>query len=261
MMTFGSLFSGIGGIDLGLERAGMSCKWQVEIDPFCRQVLAKHWPDVTRYSDVREVKGEHLEPVDLVAGGFPCQDISNAGKCAGINGERSGLWHEFFRIICALRPHFILVENVSALRCRGLGRVLGDLAAIGYDAEWSCVSACAMGAPHTRDRLFIVSYPNSINGEDRLAVYSNDKRPIQRACERERSGIWAHAPRPSIRVADGVPNRLDRLRGLGNAVVPQIAEWIGRQIMENFQAERRQSDDAIVSVGQSCGVGQLWNPA
>src|SRR6476660_8578618 len=114
-MTYGSLFSGIGGMDLGLDRAGLTCKWQVEIDPFCRKILAKHWLHVKRYGDIRTVDGRDLEPVDLLAGGFPCQDLSQAGKRAGIEGTRSGLWFEFARIIGELRPRYVLVENVPGL--------------------------------------------------------------------------------------------------------------------------------------------------
>jgi site-specific DNA-cytosine methylase len=123
--TFGSLFAGIGGMDLGLERAGLTCRWQVEIDPYCRKVLAKHWPDVPKLEDVRDAGAHNLQPVGLIAGGFPCQDISNAGKRAGIDGERSGLWSEYARIIRELRPRYVLVENVSALLARGFERVLG----------------------------------------------------------------------------------------------------------------------------------------
>src|SRR6476661_6834913 len=130
MLTFGSLFAGIGGIDLGLERAGMRCAWQVEIDDYATRVLAKHWPDVTRFRDVRSVGAHNLTPVDLLAGGFPCQDISDAGKRAGIEGARSGLWSEFARLIGELRPRYVLVENVTALLRRGMGTVLGDLAAL-----------------------------------------------------------------------------------------------------------------------------------
>ena len=101
-MRFGSLFAGIGGMDLGLERAGMECAWQVEIDPYCQKVLAKHWPDVQRFGDIKDCGAHNLEPVDLICGGFPCQDISLAGKGAGIEGERSGLWSEYHRIICEL---------------------------------------------------------------------------------------------------------------------------------------------------------------
>ncbi len=121
MLTVGSLFSGIGGIELGLERTGgFKTVWQVEIDSYAQKVLAKHWPDVTRYGDIREVGIHNLAPVELMCGGFPCQDISNAGKRAGIEGSRSGLWSEFYRLICELRPQYVLVENVAALLGRGV---------------------------------------------------------------------------------------------------------------------------------------------
>lgn len=160
-MTFGSLFAGIGGMDLGLERAGMKCSWQVEIDPFARRVLAKHWPNVRRHDDVTTFPyyGTRKEwEVDLICGGFPCQDISFAGKGAGITGKRSGLWKEYKRIVCELRPRFVLVENVPALLVRGLDVVLGDLATLGYDAEWDCIPAAAFGASQLRERVFIVAY-------------------------------------------------------------------------------------------------------
>ncbi|HEX6537492.1 MAG TPA: DNA (cytosine-5-)-methyltransferase [Gemmatimonadaceae bacterium] len=229
--TFGSLFAGIGGLDLGLERAGWECRWQVEIDDYCRRVLAKHWPAVPKYGDIRDLSGEELERVDLIAGGFPCQDISNAGRRAGIAGERSGLWGEFARLIRVLRPRFVLVENVESLALRGLERVLGDLALLGYDAEWSLLSACALGAPHTRERLFILAYPQG-GREGQLWR-------LQRAQGREaaRDVPWA-AGEPGIhRVADGVPARVDRLRGLGNAVVPQVAEFIGRRLLAASERE------------------------
>jgi DNA (cytosine-5)-methyltransferase 1 len=159
-MTFGSLFAGIGGMDLGLERAGMTCKWQVEIDPFCRKVLAKHWPSVRRHDDVKTFPPNDTEDwnVDLICGGFPCQDISFAGKGAGLVGERSGLWFEYARIVRDLRPKYVLVENVSALLVRGLDSVLGSLASFGYDAEWHCIPAAAVGAPHIRDRVFVLGH-------------------------------------------------------------------------------------------------------
>ena len=159
-MRFGSLFAGIGGFDLGLERAGMECAWQVEIDPWARRVLARHWPSVPRYEDVKEVGHHNLEPVDVICGGFPCQDISHAGKRAGIGGERSGLWGEYARIIRELRPRYVIVENVGALLVRGIDVVLRDLAESGYDAEWDIISAAAVGAPHLRERVWIVAYPD-----------------------------------------------------------------------------------------------------
>lgn len=159
-----SLFSGIGGLDLGLERAGIRTVGQVEIDPWCRRVLAKHWPDVPRHDDVRTAADwwlkEERPHVDIIFGGFPCQDISNAGRRAGIDGERSGLWSEFHGLIRLLRPRWVLLENVAAILARGAGRVLGDLAEIGYDAEWDCVPAAAVGAPHLRDRWFAIAYPH-----------------------------------------------------------------------------------------------------
>lgn len=177
-MTFGSLFAGIGGFDLGLERAGMQCKWQVEIDPYCTRVLEKHWPHVKRYGDIRTVTD--VERVDLICGGFPCQDISNAGSGAGLDGERSGLWTEYARIIRLVRPSYVVVENVAALLHRGLDRVLRDLSTSGYDAEWSLVSACSMGEPHMRQRLLIVAYADSLDGRQRMGNPEAQRiRPLQ----------------------------------------------------------------------------------
>ena len=159
MRRIGSLFSGIGGLELGLERAGLGrVVWHVERDAWCRGVLAKHWPDAERFDDVCAVGSRNLAPVDVICGGFPCQDLSYAGKGAGLVGERSGLWREYARIVRELRPSIVVVENVSALLARGLGDVLGDLAACGYDAVWDCVPAAAVGAPHRRDRLFVVAH-------------------------------------------------------------------------------------------------------
>lgn len=160
-LAVGSLFAGIGGFDLGLTRAGFDIAWQVEIDPYCQRVLAKHWPHVQRYGDIRTIDWGTVEPVDLLCGGFPCQDISLAGKGAGLAGERSGLWFEYAKAIEVLKPRYVLIENVSALRSRGLDRVLGSLAALGYDAEWHCIPACAVGAPHRRDRVWIIAYAQS----------------------------------------------------------------------------------------------------
>lgn len=232
--TVGSLFAGIGGFDLGFERAGFEVKWQVEIDPWCRKVLAKNFPNAARYEDVRTVGAHNLSRVDVIAGGFPCQDISLAGTGAGIaDGTRSGLWSEFSRTICELRPRFVLVENVSALLGRGMGRVLGDLAAVGYDAEWEIVSAADAGAPHLRERVWIVAYP-SIPGLPEpepsalLATRGREKRGATSKCS-----WWAVEPALG-RVAHGIPKRVDRLRGLGNAVVPQIPEMYARRIKETL---------------------------
>ena len=295
MLTVGGLFSGIGGWELGLERAGMRVLWHCEADAFCRRVLERNWPDVPVYPDVRALRGVDVEPVDVLCGGFPCQDISVAGRGAGIGGERSGLWGEFARLIGELRPRYVLVENVSALTARGLDVVLGDLAARGFDAEWDCLPASAFGAPHQRDRLWLVAYPCSDGvrvvaerdqregrevraavGGDAVAVDDGAEGVVADADQERRGGRtrqlgpgrgpesahrsggefqdadggalqswriggraaqaggpewWAVEP-PVGRVAHGVPDRLDQLAALGNALVPQISEWIGRRILE-----------------------------
>jgi len=156
-MTYGSLFSGIGGIDIGMDRAGFFCRWQVEIDPFCAKVLEKHWPGVKRHGDIRTLTGDELEPVDLICGGYPCQPFSQAGKRAGTADERH-LWPEFARIAGVLRPRYLLLENVPGHLSLGFGDVLRDLAGLGYDAEWCCLRASDFGASHLRKRVFIVAY-------------------------------------------------------------------------------------------------------
>jgi DNA (cytosine-5)-methyltransferase 1 len=326
-LNVGSLFAGIGGFDLGLETAGFEICWQVEIDRHCRAVLERRFPRARRFEDVRTVGADTLDPVDVICGGFPCQDLSNAGKGAGIDGARSGLWSEFARIVRELRPRYVLVENVPALLTgKGkrwdrapIGRVLGDLAEIGYDAEWSVLSAREFGAPHLRKRVWIVAYrgegtdasgdrrrtrrsggssrlcedgkrleaagmadaprhaeartaaparsereragscgpagrartlagtadPHRRRGEDRCGVPEGqgeqalpdpDRGGAGDRREAARSGCqWAVEPDVG-RVAHGVPDRVERLAALGNALVPQIAEWIGRRILA-YEAE------------------------
>lgn len=271
---------------MGLERAGLRCVWQVEINDFCRRVLAKHWPGVRRHDDVRTFPPTDPSEwrCDVVAGGFPCQDISHAGDRAGIDGERSGLWSEFARLVRLLRPRYVLVENVAALLDRGIGRVVGDLADCGYDAEWDCVPAALVGAPHIRSRLFVVAYPDG-GPVRRGGRHSADGRPVppQGPVRVFRGGVggevvfphpdgesgpqagpaarpvgggrharhdagrvhWNGRPLPLrdvpasfvVRVADGVPERVDRLRGCGNAVVPQVAEWLGRRLIAAASAD------------------------
>ena len=231
MITFGSLFAGIGGFDLGFERAGMECRWQVEIDDYANRVLAKHWPNVHRERDILHCGGHNLEPVDVICGGFPCQDISYAGRGAGLDGERSGLFFEAIRVVRELQPRCVVLENVAALLTRGLDRVLGTLAEIGYNAEWHCVPAAAVGAPHIRDRVFVVADANSDGKPD---VPLNGKK---RSSKRPSGNWWATEPDVG-RVADGVPARVDRLRGLGNAVVSQVAEFVAREfVLPMFQSE------------------------
>jgi DNA (cytosine-5)-methyltransferase 1 len=234
-MRFGSLFAGIGGLDLGLERAGMECVWQVEVDGYCRRVLAKHWPDVIRYGDIHDCGDHNLKTVDLICGGFPCQPVSQAGRRRGEDDER-WLWPEFERVVREMGPRYVLVENVPGLLHRGMGDVLGGLDGLGYDAEWESLPAAAFGAHFVSDRVFIVATRSAASVMRWEGIWSGAngtgwgrlefERLVQRALS---TGIPAGR---DGRISDGVPSRVDRLRGLGNAVVPQVAEWIGRRIME-----------------------------
>jgi len=239
LLTFGSLFAGIGGFDLGFERAGMVCKWQVEIDDYANRVLAKHWPNVHRERDIRECGKHNLESVDVICGGFPCQDISNANANAtGINGSRSGLWSEYFRIIRELQPRYVVAENVKELSFRGLDRVLCDLAGIGFDAEWQTISAWPFGSHHKRKRLYLVAYRSDSDS----FRWQGGPHAIRRT--------WSHAQFTGLvrgvlqfavsagshsRISDGVSNRVDRLRGLGNAVVPQVAQFIAERVIGSLR--------------------------
>ncbi|MGO8242968.1 DNA cytosine methyltransferase [Rhizobium johnstonii] len=267
------LFSGIGGFSLGLERTGgFVTKAFCEIEEFPRRVLAKHWPKVPCYHDVRELTADVLRrdgiSVDVICGGFPCQDLSLAGKGAGLEGERSGLWSEYARLVDELRPEYVIVENVAALLGRGLDRVLRDLASIRYNAEWHCIPASAIGAPHRRDRIWIIAHAQSLGrcqersdaggrekrsaaegsfggrSPQRRSVLANADRPrleilINGEAGEFASTIGAHqwAVEPDVgRMAYGVPSRVDRLKGLGNAVVPQVVTLIGHAILEAERA-------------------------
>jgi DNA (cytosine-5)-methyltransferase 1 len=165
-LTVGSLFSGIGGLELGLERAGMEVKWQVEIDEFCNKVLAKHWPDVERHRDVREVGAHNLVPVDLICGGFPCQPFSLAGKRQGTEDPRH-LWPEYRRIVDELRPTWVLGENVPGIRNAVLDDIILDLEGMGYTVGTLDIPAAFVGAPHLRHRFFIVAHANGTGQQER----------------------------------------------------------------------------------------------
>ena len=218
-MAHGSLFTGIGGIDLGFERAGIATAWQVEYNEYAARVLKKHWPGVKRYKDITEIKDGELEYVDIISGGFPCQDISIAGKGAGIiEGARSSLWFEMCRIIGMVRPRYVVVENVAMLLHRGIDTVLGGLAEVGYDAEWRIVSAADLGARHRRERVFIVAYAEGtgtgkddggvwpraegIGGREGPAVAQPDEERLQRG---RRSGV-------RVFTEDGAPQTLEWCR-------------------------------------------------
>lgn len=258
------LFSGIGGFSLGLERAGMRTVAFCEIDPFCREVLRKHWPTVPIHDDVRQLRGRnrqvgyHLSypvdrtvygphKIDVICGGFPCQDISLAGAGLGIEGERSGLWSEYSRLIGEIRPRFVIVENVSALLHRGMDKVLGDLATLGYDAEWHCIPASAIGAIHDRDRLWIIAYPNEAGVGSQPHFLTTAGIEASRRDHADRLGLADLRPWTAfadiLRAPYGLPGTMDRLKGLGNAVVPQIPEAIGRAIMNGHIASAPKEEE------------------
>ena len=181
-MTVGSLFAGIGGFDLGLERAGMQVKWQVEIDPYCLKVLEKHWPHVQRYTDIKTIDWSTVEPVDLVCGGFPCQPVSCAGKRKGTSDER-WLWPDYAECLRILRPRFIIIENVpgllSASRGSAFAEVISDLAGFGYSAEWQVLSAHTFGACHIRERLWLVAYPDSERSRGIFRWSTEEQRDLE----------------------------------------------------------------------------------
>ena len=227
------LFSGIGGFSLGLERTGgFETVAFCEIEDFPRRVLAKHWPDVPCYRDVRELTGERLAAdgidANVIVGGFPCQDISLAGHGAGLAGERSGLWQQFRRLICEIRPQFVIVENVPALVDRGLLDILGHLTELGYAAEWHVISAASLGADHFRNRLWIVANPNE--GAVRPRWFAG----LPNCTQFDRTRLVSPT---GGRAAHGIPDWLDRVGACGNAVVPQIPELIGNAILQSLEME------------------------
>jgi DNA (cytosine-5)-methyltransferase 1 len=229
-MRVGSIFAGIGGFDLGLERAGFTIEWQCEIDPWCRRVLAKHWPTVKRYGDITAIDWATVPPIDVLCGGFPCQDISVAGKGAGLAGARSGLWSEYAKAIQVLQPQWVIIENVPAVRTRGLDRVLQDLCTSGYDAEWDYLPTGILYG-HKRERFLLVAYHSASQGLERRVLTEATWQAF-----RQHPGTARILPAPRVlRKSDGLPHRVDRFRGLGNAVVPQIVEHIGRSILHAKQ--------------------------
>jgi DNA (cytosine-5)-methyltransferase 1 len=244
------LFSGIGGFSLGLERTGgFSTVAFCEIEPFPRRVLAKHWPEVPCYEDVRTLTGARLAAdgitgIDVITGGFPCQDLSVAGKQRGMGeGTRSGLWSEIVRLTCELRPSYVIVENVAALlsgpsekRGGWFGRVLGDLAECGYDAEWENIPASALGAPHRRERVWVVAYPSEVRIAGKLLSQDSAKgyacwKAGASLLPANLDGMVAANGDYNLRDGDGFPEFLGQLNAYGNAVVPQIPELIGRAIL------------------------------
>lgn len=270
--TIGSLFSGIGGLELGLEHA-LEAKtvWQAESEVFCRRVLRQHWPDITRFWDVRYVNQASAQAVDLICGGFPCQDISSAGKRAGLAGHRSGLWFEFARVIDELGPEWAVIENVASGASAWVDAVRNGLEGLGYESLPIPLAAVDLGAPHERARIFIVAHANgerlrqceqrrsgrrakrvrnkrpaiAVDAvESRQAVADIDRQGESRSggseCEGRRWALrgpgeaWRDGSlEPELlRVAHGLPDRVDRISALGNSVVPAAAIVIGRVIRE-----------------------------
>lgn len=256
MIRLGSAFSGIGGFELGVEQSwpNVETVWQIEKDPFCQRVLKKHWPNTTLFDDIQTVETDQLEPVDVIVGGFPCQDISKAGKMEGVNeGKKSNLWWDLWRIIGDIRPRIVILENVSNIISVGGSDVLGSLASIGYDAEWTTFNASDLGAPHKRPRWFCVAYQSkgvleneSIGNTDRQRSQEQSKRrfTMETKIKFERSGgvddgfrsnQWEKFPTqsPLHRRNDGFSNRVDRIRALGNAIVPACSRWVADQVLKS----------------------------
>lgn len=258
MLRVLDLFSGIGGFSLGLERTGgFKTVAFCEIDPFCRKVLKKHWPEVPCYEDVQQLTASSLEQrgigsIDVLTGGFPCQDVSIAngvhGERLGLRGERSGLFYEILRLVGELdRPRFVILENVQQLLRNGMREVLRCFAEIGYDAEWHAIPASRVGAVQNRDRVWIVAYPSE-NGEQGLFEgFRFGEAGQGRACrQKDLPEVFANPlggnlwPQPVIRGGRrGVPNWVDRIGACGNTVDPAIPELIGRQILKNGCSARQ----------------------
>ena len=256
-LTIGSLFSGIGLLELGLEWAGLGpVLWQVERSEYCRAVLERHWPGVERHDDIRAV-GAGLAPVDLICGGFPCQDVSSAGARAGLAGSRSGLWSEFARVVGQRRPRWVVVENVASGAGLWLDEVVRELDQLGYEALPVPLSAEDVGADHRRSRVFVIAADTHCEGQPAVPVdaevggasTARDLDGVAGQPRSDREGR-AHPPGPAWRppvpdvrgVADGRSRRLDsprrRIAALGNAVVPQCAEvigWIVRELDQDLQ--------------------------
>lgn len=239
MLTVGSLFSGIGGLDLGLERAGMKVIWNCEIDPYASRVLKKHWPDILNIGNVKDVNWNDIPRPDVLCGGYPCQPFSTAGNRKGSTDERH-LWPWVREAISVLRPRYAILENVRGHVSLGLPAVLGDLAELRYDAEWQIISAASQHAPHLRERVFIVAYPSSVNVEKQEVLVASKRQLSEKLrgggnCSTSRNAWTTNQP-SMVGMADGLSCWVDRSRAIGNAVVPQVAEYVGRLVMEHANA-------------------------
>jgi DNA (cytosine-5)-methyltransferase 1 len=238
MLTVGSLFSGIGGFEIGLERTGyFKTIWQCENNDYSSEVLKKHWPDVPNFGDITKVNWDEIKRPDVLCGGFPCQDISLIGNKVGLEGKRSGLWYEMQKAISVLRPRYAIVENVPGIFGWAFSEVLSGLAKIGYDIEWDVIQARWFGAGHIRGRLFIIANLQGLPGfqKDKSPFTIGKKRQIWKNINNRDWGNissidWDVFKSYLLRDKDGIPHRLDRLGCLGNAVVPQVAQYVGECI-------------------------------
>ncbi len=261
-MTHGSLFSGIGGFDLAAERAGCTNVFQVENDLWCQAILKKNFPSVARYGDITQFNAKaYANKIDLITGGFPCQPFSIAGKQKG-KADNRYLWPEMLRVIKDIKPKFIIGENVFGIIKLALDQVLSDLENCGYITETFVIPACAKNAPHRRDRVWIIAYQKTIQNkliryynalekgskstDSKAVVLSNTTcqrwQKCQHATINDKSlrnyrrtsksrNYWQTEPRVG-RVLDGVPHRMDRIKGLGNAIVPQVTEELIKAILK-----------------------------
>lgn len=234
-LTVGSLFSGIGGLDLGLERAGMRVIWQSEIDPYACRVLEKHWPEVPNHGNIKEIEWSSVERPDVICGGYPCQPFSVTGRRQGEDDPRH-LWPWVRTAISQLRPRYAILENVRGHLSLGALTVIGELASIGYDAEWRIISAASVGAHHRRDRLFIVAYPQGESLQESSVVFTEE---VSAQCWRDSTRVripqWTTDQPALVGMANGLSQWVDRSRALGNAVVPQVAEVIGRLVVAHHE--------------------------
>lgn len=242
-LTHGSLFSGIGGFELGAKLENINTLWNCEIKPFNRKILNQHFKETYQYEDIRTMYNPQY--VDIISGGFPCQDISINGRGNGINGERSGLWKQMFRICSEVRPKYIIIENSPALAIRGIEQVLSNLAQIGYDAEWSCIPNCAFSYPHRRERLFIIAYPNGIRPQSLVQdgrSYDSIFQAINKTGQIYALSLseWFRQQRTDSGIGSNIriPNYVDRIEGVGNAVNPIIAKYLFNCIKKHYETTR-----------------------
>jgi DNA (cytosine-5)-methyltransferase 1 len=268
-LSHGSLFSGIGGFELGAEWAGIPTYWNCDINEWNRKLLKHRFPNTEQYDDIRTLTKPRK--VNIISGGFPCQDISGANtKAKGIKGHRSGLWGEMYRIVGEIRPDYIIIENSPNLAFRGFERVLCDLSEIGYDAEWQCLSATTFGFRHRRERIYVIAYPNTHSKfSDRMgntfidvARFKDPKewseiRSEFRLDTKEmvfKQDQWGSDGQNTIAepllcgAGDGIPERMDRLAGLGNAIVPFIGYYLFECIKNHIAVRQKREEKKLLKV-------------